>query len=753
MQTIDLNGVWRLTGQGKKALGPFEATVPGNIELELVKNNIVPDPYFGANEKFLRPYEFYDWTFTRDFDVPADFPAGADLVFDCIDTVAEVYLNGKKIAEPANGFIRHTFAVDDKIKRGQKNTVTVVVKSPILAAAKYELDHRDKTLWRNTEGLPLRKPIHEYGWDICPRCCLGGITRNVKLVERPENRMISCYFDVLRDTRPGWANILFTYNFATSLTEWDEFKMEIEMKCGDSVFKKTSNLYFTSGHIGFGISNPKLWWPLGYGEQNLYDATIRVYSGEQLLFEEKKRVGLRSMVFEYDEDPKNFVARFVVNGTPIMVKGSNWVPTDALHSLDYQREIPILELFTDLGCNMLRIWGGGTYCTQAFYDYCDEHGIMIWHDFMIACALAPQTEEFLARFATEVEWAVKELRQHPSLALWAGDNEVDAMCNWSNTSIKPSSNRLTREVIPHILNRLDPNRPYQKSSPYYSPESEAKHLSWEATPEQHVWGPRDYFKSPFYADNNAVFISECGYHGANSVASMKKFLSADNVWPWKKKGDWYTVKNEEWLHHATLGYDYRIPLMFKQIREEFMLDPDNAEDFSLASQIVQAEAKKFFVENVRIHKWKKAGILWWNVMDCWPQFSDAIVDYYFDKKLAYDYLKRSQKPVLGIIGEWRNWAHEVVITNDTLQEKDGRLTVTDADSGQVIMERDFHVAANANQGLGRFELPNSDQRLLIIRWETKDGIKGANHYITGRTPLDYKKYRDNWLPKIKALGN
>ena len=166
MQTIDLNGVWRLTGQGKKALGPFEATVPGNIELELVKNNIVPDPYFGANEKFLRPYEFYDWTFTRDFDVPADFPAGADLVFDCIDTVAEVYLNGEKIAEPANGFIRHTFAVDDKIKRGQKNTVTVVVKSPILAAAKYELDHRDKTLWRNTEGLPLRKPIHEYGWDM-----------------------------------------------------------------------------------------------------------------------------------------------------------------------------------------------------------------------------------------------------------------------------------------------------------------------------------------------------------------------------------------------------------------------------------------------------------------------------------------------------------------------------------------------------------------------------------------------------------
>lgn len=752
MQKVDLNGEWKLTGSGKQPVGPLVATVPGNIEIELEKNGLVDEVFFGVNERQLRPYEFYDWTYVKAFEVPADFPAGADLEFDGVDCVADVYLNDEKIASLDNAFIRHTLKVDTLIRRGSTNILTVIVKSPILSAMEYELDHHDRALWRNMESLALRRPAHVYGWDITPRCCLGGIWRDVRLVERPENRMLNCYFDVSPNLTAdsGSASISFSYSFVTALKSWDTFKIDIEMTCGDSVFKQTFSQYFTSGRCNFNISNPKLWWPLGSGEQNMYDTTVRIYSDGELLIEEKTRVGVRSIRFEYDESPEHFMARFIVNGRPIMVKGSNWVPADAMHSRDKDRDIQILELFSDLGCNMLRVWGGGVYERQAFYDYCDDHGIMVWQDFMIACALAPLTDDFRSRFEREVEWVVKELRQHPCIALWAGDNEVDAMCGWGNAKLRASGNRLTREVIPNVLYRLDPFRPYQPSSPYYSPESEAKNLSGNATPEQHIWGPRDYFKSPFYADNNAVFISETGYHGCPNVESLKKFLSADKLWPaYNEDGS----INDEWHVHATQGYSYRVPLMFKQVKEEFMLTPDNLEDFAIASQIVQAEAKKFFVENVRIHKWKKAGILWWNIMDCWPQFSDAIVDYYFGKKLAYDYLKRSQKPVQGLVGEWRNWGHEVVMTNDTFAEVAGTVTVTDADTDEVLLKRDFKVGANGNQCVGKFDIPNCDQRLLIIRWESADGsVKGANHYVTGRTPLDFVRYRDTWLPKIKALG-
>lgn len=747
MLTIDLNGEWRLTGMGKEPVGPLSATVPGNIELELVKAGLVGDPFVGSNESQLRPYEFYDWRFEREFEVPSDFPEGADLVFEGIDCVAEIELNGRQVAQVENAFIRHTVSVDGELRRGETNRVAVTVRSPILSSSSIELDHRDRALWRNMESLALRKPAHAFGWDICPRCCLGGLWRGVRLSERPANRMLNCYFDV-RSASASHAEVTLSYSFATELRSWDAFDVEVELACGDSVFRHTSRSGFTSGRVSFGVPQPKLWWPSGYGEASMYDAVVRISAEGRPLVEHRTRVGLRTVVFEYSEDPSSFMARFVVNGVPIMAKGSNWVPADALHSRDPERDLRILELFTDLGCNMLRVWGGGIYERPEFYDYCDDHGIMVWQDFMIACALAPQTERFLKLFAEEVEWVVKELRQHPCLVLWAGDNEVDAMCKWGN-NVKASSNRLTREVIPHVLSRLDSNRPYLPSSPYYSPESEANHRSGDATPEQHIWGPRDYFKSPFYADNNAVFISETGYHGCPDVSSLRRFLSPDCVWPaYGADGK----VNDEWHHHATLGYQYRVPLMFKQIREEFMMTPETVEDFSLASQIVQAEAKKFFVENVRIHKWRKAGILWWNMMDCWPQFSDAIVDYYFVRKLAYGYLKRAQRPLLGIVGEWRNWGHEVVMTNDTLQAQSGRVEVTDGETGQSLFSGAFAVGANANQTVGRFELPNCDQRLLVIRWETDDGAHGASHYVTGRTPLDYARYRDVWLPIIKALG-
>ena len=349
----------------------------------------------------------------------------------------------------------------------------------------------------------------------------------------------------------------------------------------------------------------------------------------------------------------------------------------------------------------------------------------------------------MGRFRTEVEQVVLELRQHPALVLWAGDNEVDQFAAHTFDGRKPSHNRLTRELIPQVLHRLDPSRPYLPSSPYISPAVEARGEDDLHSPEQHVWGPRDYFKSPFYAANPAAFISETGYHGAPAVESLRKFLSPEKLWPGHG--------NSEWIAHCTTPvYAYRVELMYRQIREFFGIEPETLEEFVAASQIVQAEAKKFFVENVRAHKWEKSGILWWNVMDCWPQFSDAVVDYYFNRKLAFDYIRRSQRPLQVILGEWANWGHRVIVTNDTLAPVKGSVTVSDADTEEILFAGDFEVPANANADAGRFDLPNGEQRLLLIRFEA-GALSGANHYLTGRPPYSLERCRE-WGKKIAALG-
>ncbi len=353
---------------------------------------------------------------------------------------------------------------------------------------------------------------------------------------------------------------------------------------------------------------------------------------------------------------------FLVNGVKIFCKGSNWVPADAFHSRDQARYEQMLELFNDTNCNILRAWGGNVYEDHAFFDLCDRMGIMVWQDFAMACATYPLDEEFLNVMRQEAESVVAKLRQHPSLILWSGDNECDQFA-MNNFNVDPGMNRLTREILPQVVHRLDPYRPYLASSPYVS------QAVWETKnerllPENHLWGPRDYYKSSFYAESPAHFVSETGYHGCNSLSSMKTFISPDKLWPWQD--------NAEWLAHAyePIGpggpYSYRIKLMADQTAEMFGSQPENLEDFILASQISQAEAKKFFIELTRYKKWRRSGVIWWNMIDGWPQFSDAVVSYDFIKKLAYHYIKRVQQDLCLMFDEIDRWNIRLHASNDTL---------------------------------------------------------------------------------------
>ncbi|MEJ5200312.1 MAG: hypothetical protein WHX53_15440, partial [Anaerolineae bacterium] len=554
----------------------------------------------------------------------------------------------------------------------------------------------------------------------------------------------------------------------TDAATTDGYWLRFRGVCDDHAFTFDWPLEFIAGGCRIPVPGARLWWPKGYGEPNLYTVTAQLVKDGQVVAERADRIGIRKIVVDRTETagaawapeaadggvrrvdaPPDPASHFVfrVNDTPIMIKGANWVPLDAFHSRDAERVDRAVALFADLGCNMIRCWGGNVYEDHRFFDLCDEQGILVWQDFAFACCRYPQTDAFLAEVRREAEAVVTKLRNHASLAIWCGDNEIDMA--YVAEGLSPEHNRLTREVIPQVVHRLDPHRAFVPSSPYVPPSVGPVPGAAQKTPEQHLWGPRGYFKSPFYTLHSAHFIGEIGYHGCPNVSSIRRFISPEKLWPWDGNAEWQEHAVYHW-QHPTRDRD-RIKLMANQVRELFGIVPDDLETFALASQITQAEAKKFFIEMTRLRKWRTSGILWWNVLDGWPQFSDAIVDYYFGVKLAYHYIRRVQQPVCVIIGEPGPGKYlPVIVSNDSRADADMRYRIWDAESDETVAAGEFRSRANENWQVGSIRTYAGDRRLYLIEWEI-GGRKFGNHYVAGAPPLDLVRYRGEWLPAIAAL--
>ncbi len=319
---------------------------------------------------------------------------------------------------------------------------------------------------------------------------------------------------------------------------------------------------------------------------------------------------------------------------------------------------------------------------------------------------------------------------------------------WLSEGKDPNDNVLTRKVIPSVLRQHDAGRPYLPSSPYISPAAyEAR--SDDALPENHLWGPRNYYKSPYYLNSTCHFVSEIGYFGCPSPASLKKFLSPEAVWPWQDNEEWNVHSTDPRPGTAAAYGDRRVRQTANQIRELFGTIPGNLEDFAFASQASQAEAKKFFIEFFRASKWRRTGIIWWNLMDGWPQISDAVVDYYFDKKLAYHAIKRCQQAVCLMFREAAGWFQDLVAVNDLRDDSEVRYTVRDAETGEVLLEGQGVAKADAVTVLGQVPYSAAVKRCYLIEWDGPDG-KGVNHYVAGNPPFDLAAYK-KWMRAV-ALG-
>ena len=562
---VSLNGEWTLDyfpqpDSGAVRTLPLavphktvKATVPGNCEMDLWRAGKLLEAANGRAGGAYYPYEGHQWLYTRRFEAPKPEPGGrVRLVFDGIDTLADVFLNGERIGEAANMFISHSFDVTDKLKAG-KNTVQVLFRSIYIAAQHETVGELGYSMLGGAEGEPFRKAPHMYGWDILPRMLATGLWRDVKLVVEGPVRIDQPSWIVRKISVPGrTASITARCRVQAPFRHIRTARIRFSLVRGGKVRASTEQLlynYFARGDIN--LANADFWWPRGMGEPALYDAVTEIFAADgTLLAKTSFPYGVRTVALEYDdiysaERPGRFV--FKVNGEPVFIRGTNWVPMDAFHGRDLEFMPESLAMIADLNCNMVRVWGGGVYEPDCFFDFCDREGIMVWQDLATGCSVFPQGDDYAKATREEILAVAMRLRNRASLALWCGNNENDLAGRWSLWDLyrNPNKDRNSRRTIPDVLYEFDVTRPYLPSSPYVSQDVWDK----KAKPaELHMWA-RKYYRDDYYLKSPCWFSSEIGCHGCPNRASLEKMFSPDKVYPWTDGT--FDSWNDEWNYKSS----------------------------------------------------------------------------------------------------------------------------------------------------------------------------------------------------------
>lgn len=762
---LSLNGTWELLHalQVRSAAGMEQpefpegatwipASVPGTAELELCATGELPENLWkGTNIYDLRKVEKHQWWYRRSFHLDR-LPEGSrwHLEFEGVDTLATVWLNGIRLGRMENMLIPHRFEVTDLLQSGE-NTVVVGIDSAVLAGMQAHHPPGERSHDANWESLHIRKAAHNFGWDIFPRAVTHGIWRTVRLQRIPEWQFEDVTVATKEiDPEARSAKLWVAWRIDAPLMEdLDDWTVRFQVLDGEqSVYSEDRPVLGRHSLIQPELTDINAWWPRGYGPQPLYTLRLDLLdpTGERVITH-SHRTGFRTVRLEktdcIDEDGNGRFA-FVVNGEEVFMKGTNWVPLDAFHSRDAERLEETLDLACDLNCNMIRCWGGGVYEDHAFFDRCDEEGILIWQDFMLACSLYPQTPEFHGKIRKEAEAVVARLRNHPSLALWAGNNEIDLFYSVLLPHLDPNeADETSRRVLASVCRQQDPWRDYLPSSPYFAPELHALGSPYERRPEDHLWwGPRDDYKATYFKDSPTLFVSEIGFGGVPCRRSLEKMLTRENLWPYQD--------NEEWLAHIVRPqprghqFTWRLDQLDEPVRHLFGEVPDNLDDFIFAGQFAQAEAMKYFIERWRIRKHRCSGILWWNLRDGWPVISPAVVDYFGEKTMSYHTIKRVQTDVCVMVDEAVDGMHGVVAVNDTRETASLSFTITHGKT--LLLEADLELTANGRAVAG--QIPASPDPACWILNGKAGGSPLMNHYLAGPAPLNLETCRE-WYSKLE----
>ncbi len=674
-KTTILNKNWSLR-YGDKTVS---ATVPGDITLDLYNAGVIQDPYFGLNHRDLHWIIDSDFTYENSFVVPDSLAESEEILleFDGIDTFAEVYLNGNLLGKCENMFLQYVYSVKDYIKSGE-NVLTVKMFS--VTKKMDEIDDRGFFGVFNVKRLFIRKAQCHFGWDWAPDMPGYGIWGEVRLKGVGKHRIEDVSYKAYND---GNLSIFTELNYYCNrpqvdthgniISEPDEILKEDKLRYtvyasprgkADESDRKVIELAVAGkkNFVNFRIEDPELWWPKGMGDQPLYDYKVELLRQGEVIDEKSGRFAFRTVALEQKPLDENAMGyKFSVNGKEVFVKGSNWVPvecfTGAVKDEKYKK---LIGRAADGNINMLRVWGGGLYEKDVFYDTCDELGIMVWQDLAFACSDIPDDDkEFTANVVKEINYQVKRLRNHPSLIYWCGGNEKTGAFGL----VISHGDYFVDVILRGLVTNLDDTRPFARQSPCsYTDVGNDKNSGeshagcFEAALTAGIENYRELLKN-----TDVPFISEDAVLGPCSLESLRKMFPEDKLWP----------LNEYW-DDRLMDNPYAAIIMNFAKREKYYADALYGESsgvtaFIAKAMTVHAEGLRAEIEYARANKQRCGGIMNWMYSDIWPSATWAIVDYYGEPKQAYYQMKRSYAPVLLTFTE-KKTGTALVIVHDTEKE-------------------------------------------------------------------------------------
>lgn len=623
-----LTGNWLL----KDVKGEYSlpATVPGTNYLDLMNAGIIEDPFYGENEKDVYWVAQRDWTYEKVFEVSSDELKEEKITLICkqLDTIATLFINGEKIGEAENCHLAYEFDIKRYLKEGE-NTLSITFESPVnYVKERYEKEKTPPNANGQNGIIRIRKPQCHFGWDWGPVLPVSGITGDIFVEFRSSGKITDMK---IRQKKNDDGSFTVSVSLEAELYEGE--KAEISL-----VSPKGEELKAKGDEAEFNAQNPELWWTYelnGKKEQALYTVKAVLKKGRKTVHTAERKIGLRTIELDRSADKYGTNFRFILNGVPVFAKGANFIPGDSLPTRFTQDKIEYLldtALYSNM--NILRVWGGGYYESDTFYDLCDKKGILVWQDFMFACQPYPFfDDDFLTNVKKEVEYNIRRLRNHPSLAIWSGNNEIEAMAmGWINfPKYIKWTEKFFYDILPSEVRKFDEDTPFIPGSPCGT--EHMKEVDGDNYGDTHLWAVWHGLQNmKYYRKRMTRFCSEFGFESLPDIKTIRTFAEEKD----------YDIHSPVFSAHqkCSSGNDK----MVYYIASRFRI-PKKFEDLIYLSQVTQLECISDATEHWRRNKGRCNGSIYWQFNDCWGVCSWASMDYYGNYKALQYRAKHFNAPV------------------------------------------------------------------------------------------------------------
>lgn len=715
----------------------FNATVPGTVQTDLLNNKLIPEPFYSDNETKLQWIGKQNWTYKTSFDLPADYDLSKKLfiVMEGIDTSAIVILNGTMLGPTENMFLTYKFEISKLIIQ-KNNELEIIFISPEIYAKQLEYKYGQLPVALRSERVYLRKAQYSFGWDWGPAFLTQGIWRPIYLLQADEYCFENFSFSTISINEQN-SKAKVSIKAKINKTMPSSLKLGIKLWDGNSVYEYNEDISETGVFSKeYELDDVKLWWPNGSGDSHLYNIQIKLTDDSVIYDEINKRVGIRTVELILKEKEVN-TFRFQVNGHPVFAKGANWIPGDSflprVTSDKYER---LLSLAKDGNMNIIRVWGGGIYENDIFYDLCDELGLMVWQDFMFACASYPEYKEFLENVSEEIKQNVYRLKNHSSIIIWCGNNENEWIWQRAfNKSYKemPGYN-IYNEVIPNILKEADPGRPYWESTPFGYDEDPNS----ENSGNRHQWDLwSNWIDYNEVEKDKSLFVTEFGFQAPANAETIVNVLPKDERYPQSKIFDFHN-KQVEGPQRLIKFLSSHLPLTNKLV------------DFIYLTQLNQGFALKKCVEHWQSRFPETNGSIIWQINDVWPVSSWSLIDSNLIPKLAYYFVKQAFSPQI-ILFERKEKNVYVSIQNNSNEKYSGkaRIQIISLPKGKVnnAVLKKVIIEPQEKRAIISVQVPNSsnsEKHVVIVSLLNSDGTIAQQNYFV----------EDEWkhlrLPKAKV---